>query len=933
MALIVVVTLVAIINFGGVVKETKAYSSLDTVFSSGMDLYFEDLMAPDDYLLDLSPYENHGIVKGGAELTWGKYGKAIELNPDFQSTFYSMEEDGNLINVSAVYGDARNASTGTVVGNETSITVGQQFTGGNYWVVRGFLFFDTSSIGSLTIDSAILSLYGFINNTETNFNVTIQNGQPTYPHSPLESGDYDMTNYTGDGGVFESIDFTVDEWNNITLNSDGRGWINKTGITKLALRSSRDINNDAPDLLNQIDFYSYENVTFIPRLTVNFALGDYVEIQDDDSLDLSSELTLMAWIKIENATQDQLIIGKENYDYVLNVWGTDRGSNNGHVEVGGVATNGTAYYFVSQGAVNDNEWHHIAFVKNSTTYSIYIDSALDSSVIRTFDFKVTTDNVYISQVGRAVIGIIDEARIYPIALTQPHIKNDMLTPMNKFKKYSFTEYSGEGNASAPYYSGFKDNDRNLPYARSDGASDFNGILAKDLIAGFQSYRGYVTLFDSRVGTNFGGVDFVEWAWQFYKDGKQQSRYAIKIYPYTINLTTEWRLKFSKYYPSVDYKTVIVNYTDYEAHFFPIIVDAWIGDDDKHFSMRVTMENVTLDDEYAFTYSFDLTDVNGDIKNLDWFDGWVQQRLYCQSQSFTGDPPELNQGYISVFSHRLIGSIIALVILVVVCAFGYQWVLRPVLKETFGLALPAIPFLPERPEDVISALADLAHQFIGGLGGLGNLIVSALSPIVDAIAKAANPFIQAFINFMSEILTALINVVVGLWNFIVLGIDGLLYAIFPALGPAVFSTFLGGITDFFAGLLGWTVTSIGYLVTLLTSGFQFIGSFFGKMLNTLSSVVTQLVTFVQTFFLMLGDTYTSGVNLWDDLGLSTWVMLGAILYPIYLFGLLVEKGLDAMLRHLTMVINIFSWIFSLLITVVQTFITIIISLLELIPVAE
>jgi hypothetical protein len=60
-------------------------------------------------------------------------------------------------------------------------------------------------------------------------------------------------------------------WTDITLNSTGWGWINKTGTTKLALRSDNDINNQAPPSGSDYYgvFYSGEQ-TYPPKLVINF---------------------------------------------------------------------------------------------------------------------------------------------------------------------------------------------------------------------------------------------------------------------------------------------------------------------------------------------------------------------------------------------------------------------------------------------------------------------------------------------------------------------------------------------------------------------------------------------------------------------------------------------------------------------------------------
>jgi len=260
---------------------------------------------------------------------------------------------------------------------------------------------------------------------------------------------------------------------------------------------------------------------------------------------------------------------------------------------------------------------------------------------------------------------------------------------------------------------------------------------------------------------------------------------------------------------------------------------------------------------------------------------------------------------------------------VVGVLAYQYVIRPVLSETFGFSLPSVPFLPDEPEDLI-------HGLISAFTTALKPVIDALSPIIDAIMKVVNPIIQGFINFMGDILTALINVATSLWGIIVAAIDALLYAVFPGLGSAAFSTFLTAIVDFLVGLFSWIANSLTHLVTFLTSTFSFFGEVLGKMFNTLSTAIGYWVTMIQNIWSMLEGGLGTGMNIWETLDLATWIIVIAILYPVYLFAMWETQGIDAVLNHLNMIANIFSWIFHILLTVVQSFITVATTIIEALP---
>ena len=113
-----------------------------------------------------------------------------------------------------------------------------------YTVWRSFLIFDTSGISSVV--SAYIAILIKGNHLEDDDKMVIQNGQPIYPHNPPEVGDYDMTNYSGNGGELESSEITEYAWNTIVLNETGISWINCGGYTKLCLRSQQEIDGTEP---------------------------------------------------------------------------------------------------------------------------------------------------------------------------------------------------------------------------------------------------------------------------------------------------------------------------------------------------------------------------------------------------------------------------------------------------------------------------------------------------------------------------------------------------------------------------------------------------------------------------------------------------------------------------------------------------------------
>jgi len=189
------------------------------------------------------------------------------------------------------YSNARGATSGDYKAvSDTEMKVGQEtwwWSGGKYYDIhRSYVYFDTGSISTgTTINSAYLALVfqakSFYNTTVNNFDVVVQNGQPTYPRMPLDISDFNMSYYSSNGGVINTNNITTGIANNLNLNTTGLGWITKGGYTKFILRSSRDINNNAPTMAPALDTISQElvristseaNANWAPKLVVSLTI-------------------------------------------------------------------------------------------------------------------------------------------------------------------------------------------------------------------------------------------------------------------------------------------------------------------------------------------------------------------------------------------------------------------------------------------------------------------------------------------------------------------------------------------------------------------------------------------------------------------------------------------------------------------------------------
>jgi len=179
------------------------------------------------------------------------------------------------------------------------------------------------------------------------------------------------------------------------------------------------------------------------------------------------------------------------------------------------------------------------------------------------------------------------------------------------------------------------------------------------------------------------------------------------------------------------------------------------------------------------------------------------------------------------------------------------------------------------------------------------------------------------SFLSE------NVLFGglnLWGAFV-GFLDTIAAMFGA--PKFFTNLFNTISQ----LLGYFVNSMSYIGTVLVAIFQLITNLMGSFLGIMGDLIGSLIDTFTHFMDMMGGAYGVGGNIWSDLGISTWIMVAMIFYPIYLIILWDEQGEAAVIQQLTWMFGLLSWIFGFLVSLVQFVIRMITSVIESIPIAE
>jgi hypothetical protein len=150
-----------------------------------------------------------------------------------------------------------------------------------------------------------------------------------------------------------------------------------------------------------------------------------VTINDAPSLHLTTAMTLEAWINpgaVVHQWED--IIYKANDNYYLEATSSKNvPAGGGTFGTAGVVTFGTA-------ALPQNAWSHVALTYNGATLRLYVNGVQVSSQARTGNIVTSTNALQIggdSLFTQFFKGLIDEVRVYNVALTAAQIQSDMNT--------------------------------------------------------------------------------------------------------------------------------------------------------------------------------------------------------------------------------------------------------------------------------------------------------------------------------------------------------------------------------------------------------------------------------------------------------------------------------------------------------------------------
>jgi hypothetical protein len=161
-------------------------------------------------------------------------------------------------------------------------------------------------------------------------------------------------------------------------------------------------------------------------------VNDWVTVADAAALDLSSAMTLEAWVKPTSVAGWRTVLLKEgagNMAYEMYANNPDVSRPAAYFTTAG----GTLRAATGTSVLPANAWTHLAVTYDGTNMRLYVNGVLVRDVLRAGTIMATTGPLHIggNQVwgGEFFAGLIDEVRIYNRALSAAEIGADMTTPI------------------------------------------------------------------------------------------------------------------------------------------------------------------------------------------------------------------------------------------------------------------------------------------------------------------------------------------------------------------------------------------------------------------------------------------------------------------------------------------------------------------------
>ncbi|MBD3282064.1 MAG: hypothetical protein GF387_00405 [Candidatus Portnoybacteria bacterium] len=421
---------------------------------------------------DMSGNQNHGTLTNMTEDDWvdGKLGKALDFDGSddyiaLENLHYDTQGEINAITVCSwakssfltnqiivsfdrneywrlALKDDRGSNnigwdTTDSLGTVDDLTTTADYADGNWHHICGWFNAESTPDKQIFVDGTIVASKTAHSGNNLGSGIT--------RYGLIGTGS-EASSFDGDRGPSAWMHGSIDEVRiyNRALSEDEIEALYKSGLAKINTSQNDKLTNglvglwsfDGPDMDGDTAYDRSSNSnhgTLIngPQLTIG-KIGqgidfdgdnDYVEILNDDSLDITNNLTIAGWIKLSSQSDLRGVFAKKDGLGWLNV---DYGFVQRLSEkIEFIISDGSTYDRIWISNLNNNQWYYLVGVLTSDKLKVYLDGNYVAQTDRTVNPK-TGSNLEIASPwgggGDNFHGSIDEVRIYNRALSEEEIK-------------------------------------------------------------------------------------------------------------------------------------------------------------------------------------------------------------------------------------------------------------------------------------------------------------------------------------------------------------------------------------------------------------------------------------------------------------------------------------------------------------------------------
>ena len=140
--------------------------------------------------------------------------------------------------------------------------------------------------------------------------------------------------------------------------------------------------------------------------------NDYVDCGVGESLDITDDITMAFWVKVQSYSNAPDLLTKGDYTTAYSVWIRSDGTIR-------CALNGNS--LTSNSSISLDTWTHVAITREGSERTIYINGQEDRSDTYATDIGIVTGPLVLSSQAYSLNGALDDVRLYSRALSQSEI--------------------------------------------------------------------------------------------------------------------------------------------------------------------------------------------------------------------------------------------------------------------------------------------------------------------------------------------------------------------------------------------------------------------------------------------------------------------------------------------------------------------------------